>query len=174
MIEKRLINRILGDYKLAIDGIHGITHWARVLETGLKLCSINGADPDVVSLFAVLHDSKRINDNRDRAHGPNAALFLNIIRDEYLDLNDKQFQLLYDACYYHTRGCKKGDITVQTCWDSDRLDLGRIGIVPEKNRLCTEAAGKSGIFDWANRNAEEMHVPAFIKDEWGIDVYERI
>ena len=32
------------------------------------------------------------------------------------------------------------DITVQTCWDADRLDLGRVGIRPDPRRLCTAAA----------------------------------
>jgi uncharacterized protein len=32
------------------------------------------------------------------------------------------------------------DVTVQTCWDADRLDLVRIDIQPEAERLCTDAA----------------------------------
>ncbi len=28
----------------------------------------------------------------------------------------------------------------KTCWDADRLDLPRVGIIPKKDRLCTEAA----------------------------------
>jgi uncharacterized protein len=27
-----------------------------------------------------------------------------------------------------------------TCWDADRLDLGRVGIRPDPARLCNEAA----------------------------------
>jgi len=174
MIESRLVNRILEDYRLEVDGIHGITHWARVLLTGLKLCAINGADSKVVSLFAVCHDSKRANDDIDRAHGPNAALFLDDIRHEYLDLTDKQFQLLHDACHYHAFGMTKGDITVRTCWDSDRLDLGRVGIKPDCECLCTDLAKSRDILECAHKNAEEMYVPDFIKEKWGIDVFERI
>ena len=32
------------------------------------------------------------------------------------------------------------DITIQTCWDADRLDLGRIGIRPNPTYLGTKVA----------------------------------
>lgn len=41
------------------------------------------------------------------------------------------------------------DITVQTCWDADRLDLGRVGIRPDPDRLCTSAAKESDLLEWA-------------------------
>ncbi len=31
--------------------------------------------------------------------------------------------------------------TIQSCWDSDRLDLGRVGIQPHKDYLSEEGAG---------------------------------
>ena len=34
----------------------------------------------------------------------------------------------------------EGDATVLTCWDADRLDLGRVGIRPDPKYLCTPAA----------------------------------
>ena len=48
-------------------------------------------------------------------------------------------QLVY-ACQYHSDGLTEADTTVQTCWDADRLDLGRVGIKPNPSRLCTIAA----------------------------------
>jgi hypothetical protein len=33
---KPLAHRILEDYPLRWDGIHGVGHWARVLENGLR------------------------------------------------------------------------------------------------------------------------------------------
>jgi hypothetical protein len=48
-----------------------------------------------------------------------------------------------------------GDITVQTCWDADRLDLPRVGIQPLPQFLCTEAAkkrvGNSRFSRWPRR-----------------------
>ena len=55
---------------------------------------------------------------------------------------DDAMQDLDDACYYHADGFTKHTITVMTCWDSDRLDLGRVGIKPNAQYLCTTAAKK--------------------------------
>ena len=48
--------------------------------------------------------------------------------------------LLTLACEGHSDGLLDADICVQSCWDSDRLDLGRVGIEPNPHYLCTEAA----------------------------------
>jgi uncharacterized protein len=57
--------------------------------------------------------------------------------------------LLHTACADHTKGLLDADITIQTCWDADRLDLGRVGIVPDPDRLCTDAAREPTFQDWA-------------------------
>ncbi|MFM7531655.1 MAG: hypothetical protein ACKO5J_04035, partial [Rubrivivax sp.] len=41
---------------------------------------------------------------------------------------------------HHSSGLTEADVTVQTCWDADRLDLGRVGIRPSPRYLCTPAA----------------------------------
>jgi uncharacterized protein len=38
--------------------------------------------------------------------------------------DDDRFDLLYTACDLHTDGLTDGDVTIQACWDADRLDLG--------------------------------------------------
>ncbi len=58
---KQVLHAVLGEYELSYDGIHGVNHWARVFENGLRLAEQTGADIEIVKLFAVLHDSKRIN-----------------------------------------------------------------------------------------------------------------
>jgi uncharacterized protein len=45
----------------------------------------------------------------------------------------------------HSDGKTEADVTVQTCWDADRLDLGRIGVYPKTELLCT-ATAKSALF----------------------------
>lgn len=72
---KPVLQAILEDYALPLGGDHGVAHWARVLENGLRLAEETGANVGVVSLFAVLHDSRRINEVTDPEHGPRAAEF---------------------------------------------------------------------------------------------------
>ena len=44
--------------------------------------------------------------------------------------------ILHYACVHHTDGLTEGDVSVQACWDADRLDWGRVGIRPAPLRLC--------------------------------------
>lgn len=165
---KPILKAILDEYVLPWDGDHGIAHWARVLENGLRLAEHTKANIQIVTLFAVLHDSRRINELTDPNHGPRAAEFCSAIRGNLIDLADHEFKLLYGACEGHTHERTHPDITIQTCWDADRLDLGRVGIQPHPSRLCTEAAKQSEMLKWADGRACFGVVPAFVKDEWGL------
>ena len=149
MISQDLKAIIEQGFALHLDGIHGEAHWTRVRNCGLRLAERTGADPVVVELFALLHDSKRLNDGHDPQHGARAAQFAASLRGSLLDLPDSAFELLRFACEYHTDGLTEADVTVQTCWDADRLDLGRIGIRPDPRRLCTLAAKESATIEWA-------------------------
>src|SRR5262249_56457260 len=129
---------------------HGITHWARVLENGRRLATETAADLAVVALFAVLHDSQRVNEGSDPDHGPRAAEFAVQTRGTLFDLPDREFALLHRACAGHTHERTHPDPTIQTCWDADRLDLGRVGIVPHPNRLGTDVAKRPEVIKWAD------------------------
>jgi uncharacterized protein len=153
MVPKDLVEMVHTGYALHLDGIHGRAHWARVRANGLRLAEQTGADPDIVELFAILHDSKRLNDGRDPNHGARAAEFAAGLRGSLLALSDDAFELLRFACAYHTDGLTEADVTVQTCWDADRLDLGRIGIRPDPRRLCTGAAKEASVIEWAYRQS---------------------
>lgn len=149
MISKDLIKLIRSEFVLDWYGIHGVSHWARVRINGLKLAELTGAKVKIVELFAFLHDSKRKNENRDKDHGLRAAEFAYQINDSFLFLDKKDLDLLTFACTHHSAGILEGDITVQTCWDADRLDLGRIGIRPNPQYLCTKTAKRVEIIEWA-------------------------
>src|SRR5690606_2271394 len=125
----------LADYPLPLAGYHGVTHWARVLENGTRLAAVTGAKLEVVQLFAVFHDSRRVNEGWDDHHGRRGAEFARQLRGEFFELPDDDVDLLTHACNHHTDGTTEGDITVQTCWDADRLDLGRVGIRPHPSYL---------------------------------------
>jgi uncharacterized protein len=160
-----LIKIILSSYPLSVSGVHGSAHWARVLENGHHLVGLTGADLEVVQLFAILHDSRRTDEGEDYDHGPDAADFARTLRGTHIHLDDDRFELLFEACTNHTNGETEADITVQTCWDADRLDLGRVWIIPDPEKLCTEPARDPKLVAWATARAKSDYRPAIL-DEW--------
>ena len=82
-------------------------------------------------------------------HGRRAAELVKSLQGDLLSLSQADWDLLVYAITYHTDGLVEGDPTVQTCWDADRLDLGRAGIKPVPERLCTSAAKDPAILEWA-------------------------
>jgi uncharacterized protein len=148
-----LIQFLKGHFVLDWGGIHGASHWARVRENGLRLASSTGANVRVIEAFAFIHDSCRQNDGRDPDHGRRAAGLARELCGTLLDLAPAELALLETACASHSDGHTTGDITVCTCWDADRLDLGRVGIRPQAARLCTPAARDPAFIDWAYRRS---------------------
>jgi len=150
-----------------------LSHWARVLENGRVLAPRTGAKIEVVELFAVFHDSRRVNEGWDDDHGGRGAELAARLRGAGFHLDDGDFDLLREACREHTRGFTAGDISVQTCWDADRLDLGRVGIATEIQYLCTEPAKESAVIAWAERRARGRTIPPLVKKEWDQPLEER-
>lgn len=171
MVDVRpILEAVLAEYALPLTGDHGVAHWARVLENGLYLAGATGADVEVVRLFAVLHDSRRVNEVTDPGHGPRAAEFARALRGRAFDLPDRAFGLLHRACAGHTSERTDPDVTVRTCWDADRLDLGRVGITPDLAWLGTAEARCPEVIRRAHGRATFRVVPAFVWAEWGIDL----
>ena len=110
---------------------------------------MENANIRVVELFCLLHDTQRRNENRDPSHGRRAALYARSLRGVWFDLSDEEMDLLMEALKYHSDGYTEADITVQVCWDADRLDLGRVGIKPASHRLCTASAKSVDVLDAA-------------------------
>lgn len=134
-------------------GAHGINHWNRVRENGLVLSRLNGANQIVVVLFSIFHDCQRVEEGVDGRHGHASAQFL-VDHRHLIPLNDDNFEILRKACYYHNNGVTwDPDITVMTCWDADRLDLGRVGMRPIPKYLSTKEARDERIIDWAYRRS---------------------
>jgi uncharacterized protein len=135
-----LIALIKSEFKLDWDGIHGANHWARVLHHGKTIGELRQADLLVVELFGFLHDSCRLNDGRDPQHGQRAADFAHGIHRDFYQLTPKQLDTLCFAMQHHSGGEVSTNTTIQTCWDSDRLDLGRVGIIPSPKFISAEGA----------------------------------
>lgn len=134
-----LLNFLKGHYRLDWNGIHGVKHWSRVRANGLALAKESEANTMVVELFAFLHDSCRENDGRDPQHGSRSADLVYRLQGNLIHLSATNLDLLVIACRGHTHEPCHHDPTIGTCWDADRLDLTRIDITPDPDRLCTRA-----------------------------------
>ena len=152
IITQEFVSVIRQQFTLDWIGIHGVPHWARVRNNGLKLAQHTGARLDVIELFAFLHDSQRKHDGLDFDHGRLAADFARTLQGVLFRLDDEGLTLLCIACASHSDGLLEADITVQTCWDADRLDLWRIGVAPDPEKLCTSVARDPKMIKWAQRS----------------------
>jgi uncharacterized protein len=118
--------------------VHGPDHWRRVERNGLLLATRTGADIAVVRLFALFHDSRRENDDWDEGHGARGAEYAASLRGHAFDLEDDRFALLHYACVWHTDADHHDDPTIATCWDADRLDLNRVGVILDPAFMSTD------------------------------------
>ena len=130
---------------------HGAHHWRLVGVTGAELvATVPGADPLVVLLFALFHDSQRETDYVDPEHGPRgAASARELIPSAVPGLSAERLAVLCTACELHTSGGPTDDPTLGACWDSDRLNLWRVGIEPSPLYLSTDEAKRPERIHWA-------------------------
>ena len=129
---------------------------------------MTGAKTHVVELFAVFHDSQRFNEGFDDGHGCRGAELARELRGTAYELEDEDFVLLIQACELHTNGLLEGDVTLQTRWDADRLDLGRVGTNPKTEKLCTDGARNPDFLKWAVERSQGLVVPSLVLSEWGV------
>lgn len=129
---------IIQQFELSSISPHGPEHWRRVQNNGLHIAQTNQADPTVVKLFAVFHDSRRENDGYDPLHGQRGAELAISMHGNLFSIDEVQLELLVLACELHHQGAMTEDPTIGTCFDADRLDLIRVGIVPDPEKMCTD------------------------------------
>ena len=168
----RLVQHCLALVKpqFALDiqhGIHGIPHWSRVWRNARELAEAEGVDSKVPCLFSFFHDSQRFDDRVDANHGPRASAWLErLYLKRQLPVGMSDFHLLCVAVNGHSYGETEADPIVQVCWDADRLDLGRVGIIPDPERLCTAYAKNPDTIRRAlNRSLGQRHDSMYIP-EW--------
>ncbi|MDO8805866.1 MAG: hypothetical protein Q7R35_15715 [Elusimicrobiota bacterium] len=75
-----------------------------MLENGTQLAAVTGANLRVVQLFALFHDSRRLNDDHDPEHGARGAALAGEMNGKLFTLEKEELALLLDACLRHTRG----------------------------------------------------------------------
>lgn len=116
-----------------------------------------GADVLVVELFAFLHDSQREDEWSDPKHGDRGAEYARALQGRFYDLSAKALSQLTHAIRHHSGGDVSTDSTIQTCWDADRLDLGRVGITPAAEFLSSEGASRIEVaYRWSIGRAQRM------------------
>lgn len=142
--------------------IHGVDHWRAVGATAASLADVidmtagDDARPDreLLLLFALLHDSRRVDDGRDLEHGPRAAELFDELRDAGLvRLDDPRAAVVREAIRDHTNGTLSEQPTIAVCWDADRLLIHRVGFVPAA-RFCSTAE--------ARRRADASELPDLV------------
>jgi uncharacterized protein len=133
------------NFKLDLYDIHGTNHWERVFLNTQKLSKYYNIESEVFELFAILHDSQRLDNYADIEHGKRAKKFTEILIKEgiiNLDINDQE-RLLF-ACENHTKPNKQHklfkDLVIQICLDSDKMDIGRVGVMPNEKYFLTNYA----------------------------------
>ena len=135
---QRLWAHVTLEFQCDHNSIHGPSHWRRVERNGLLVAARSGAVEAVVRLFAVFHDSRREHDGSDDTHGARGAAYATRFRGMLFDISDEHFELFHYACTWHTHGRLSDHPTIGTCWDADRLDLGRVGRKPAARYMSTE------------------------------------
>ena len=139
MINPNLLALLKKDALLFNSPVHGLHHWETVERNGLYLAKFTGADVKVVSYFAYFHDCMRENEHDDPKHGARGSQYAKQHK-HLLNLSAEQLAMLCRACSGHTYGRQSACATVTSCWDADRLDLGRVGILPDSRYLFSAEA----------------------------------
>ena len=157
VLTPELIQQVVTQYPLDSRGLHGTAHWMRVRRNGLILSNRSGGNRKVVELFALFHDSLRMNEGWDEFHGERGAQqAYKFWKRGAFPASPSEFELLEWACTEHTTGGNEpGDDTVATCWDADRLDLWRVGIRPNPYKLCTPTARNNELIEWCIQSSEQ-------------------
>ena len=157
-LTKPLVQAVLKNFHMRpYRSIHGVSHWLRVRYNGLLLTEYSGADPKIIELFSLFHDSCRQNDYIDPEHGKRGGLLAKKFFDcGQLDCNAKQLEIIIEACNDHTSGYNHTEPNIATCWDADRLDLPRVGIDINPEFLSTDFAKTEQVIAQATIRAENQ------------------
>ena len=121
------------------DNIHGLSHCQRVERNAIRL-QHPGVNMTVARLFAYFHDACRseCKIQSESEHGLLASELVMSLRNSLLkDLSDYEIEMLSTACKLHTTTFKTGNPTIDTCFDADRLDLWRVFVKPDPEKMAT-------------------------------------
>lgn len=128
--------------KTCQSSLHGADHMERVDRNGQLLTEGSKIVLDsVVRIFAYIHDMCRSNDGNDPEHGARAAQMVDYYQGNFFCIqwfSDDEREKLKFACTHHSTMLRSGDPTIDACFDAERLDLARRGIVLNPELMATE------------------------------------
>lgn len=164
IIPRKDLVRIIGDFfSDPNESIHGLHHWLRVLANGFEISKHNGANKKIITCFAFFHDIKRERENKDPEHGPRGSIAFLSLKYK-VNLTRDEIYKVVEACHGHTNELYHDDVDISTCWDSDRLDLYRVGIIPDSQYLNQEISKEKEFINEAiNRSIKD-------EEEWMVDI----
>lgn len=140
--------------------LHGVTHWTRVHRYGLLLADslkLSEEERLAIALFGWTHDLARTDDNGGNQHSIDGAKYIQYVTDRlFSDFPETTLDVVTTAIRYHSDGMNAEEAlyelpivdnstwsrestlnTIGCCWDADRLDLLRLGIVPDESMMST-------------------------------------
>lgn len=134
-----LLEALKENFCLKDSDYHNIKHWNRVYKISKFISSHYNIESDIFKYFALFHDVGRKDDDHNFEHGEDGRK-LAIKYRKYIDLNDDEFEKLIYACKWHTKPLDINnklykDKIVTICWDSDKLDLVRLNIQINNDKL---------------------------------------
>ena len=149
------------EYRCCEGSTHGRQHWAQVHKLVLALSEQLQLKPwaqACVEVFAWTHELARKNDATEEQHSlESSEYFLRISSRIFPELDTRQRKLIALAIAHHADGTTawehildKGNPIADLedscladilgcCWDADRLDLLRMGVIPESKIMSTSA-----------------------------------
>ncbi|OUV22096.1 MAG: hypothetical protein CBC55_04690 [Gammaproteobacteria bacterium TMED95] len=174
-----LVDIVTSQYeeRLSPNGLHGCRHWERVLINGLLLEQVlpDYVCADTIYLFALFHDSKRMREGEDPGHGARGAAFFNECVDkglitfrEHLGAPNANEVIanVSRACTRHSENLFDDEPHVAACFDADRLDLERVSIYPDREKLNFQTAiSRTFVYECSMRAKRPLDIPIFGGDD---------
>jgi uncharacterized protein len=171
IVPKSVLKKIVDEFYIKQSYIHGTPHWSRVFYYGHYLAELTGMDKENAAFFSIFHDSKRFNDDVDLEHGKRGAEFFRTF-DKIITLKPEQKDIIYEACRVHNTLKQSDSLEVGVCLDADRLDLWRVGIIPENEYLHTIQAKSEHMKSFTLAFTENNEIITKLSDKIIRSIYE--
>lgn len=121
------------------SNIHGIKHLRKVAYLAGRFATCLNTNIEAAVIGGYLHDCARIDDGVGNHHAHKSAVLAEKILNEIYP-NYVESKTIYNAIYSHADGLISDDKIIGCVWDADRLNLIRLGIIPQLDLLSTPVA----------------------------------